>query len=67
MGVKRDSQRKRVGEKLLKWLEKEAKKYKLHSIEIETCLMRMIMSHTKKLELFITKMVSKGYFTKKRE
>ena len=36
MGVKRNTQRKGIGEKLLKWLEKEAKKYKLHSIEVET-------------------------------
>jgi len=36
MGVKRNSQGKGIGEKLLKWLEKEAKKYKLHSIETET-------------------------------
>ena len=36
MGVKRDFQRKGVGEKLLKWLEKEAKKLKLHTIEVET-------------------------------
>lgn len=36
MGIKRDAQRKGIGEKLLKWLEKEAKKHKLHSIEVET-------------------------------
>jgi len=36
MGVKRNAQKEGIGKKLLKWLEKEAKKYKLHSIEIET-------------------------------
>lgn len=36
MGVKKDAQSKGISEKLLKWLEKEAKKYKLHSIEVET-------------------------------
>jgi len=36
MGVKRNIQRKRIGEKLLKWLEKEAKKLNLYSIEVET-------------------------------
>lgn len=36
MGVKRDAQRKGIGEKLLRWLEKEAKRYGLHSIEVET-------------------------------
>jgi N-acetylglutamate synthase-like GNAT family acetyltransferase len=36
MGVKRDVHRKGVGQKLLKWLEKEAKKYDLYSIEVET-------------------------------
>lgn len=36
MGVKKESHRKGAGEKLLKWLENEAKKLKLHSIEVET-------------------------------
>ena len=36
MGVKRNMQRKGIGKKLLTWLEKEAKKYGLHSIEVET-------------------------------
>ena len=36
MGVKKDFQRKSIGERLLKWLEKEAKKLKLYLIEVET-------------------------------
>ncbi len=36
IGVKRNIQRKGTGNKLLTWLEKEAKKLKLHSIEVET-------------------------------
>lgn len=36
MGIKRNLQRKGFGEKLLKWLEKEAKKLKLDAIEVET-------------------------------
>ena len=36
MGVRKDMQQKGIGEKLLKWLEKEAKRYKLYSIEVET-------------------------------
>lgn len=36
IGVKLNAQRKRIGEKLLKWLEKEAKRYRLYSIEVET-------------------------------
>ena len=36
MGVKKDFQRKSIGERLLKWVEKEAKKLNLYAIEIET-------------------------------
>ena len=36
MGIKKSAQRKGIGKKLLRWLEKESKKYKLHSIEVET-------------------------------
>lgn len=36
MGVKRGLQRKGVGEKLINWLEIEAKKYGRYSIEVET-------------------------------
>jgi GNAT superfamily N-acetyltransferase len=36
MGVKRSIQRKGTGTKLLEWLENEAKKLNLYSIEIET-------------------------------
>ncbi len=36
MGVKRNVQREGIGEKLLRWLEKETEKYHLHSIEVET-------------------------------
>lgn len=36
MGIKREYQRKGIGEKLLKWLEKEAKRLNLHTIEVET-------------------------------
>jgi len=36
MGVKRDYQRKGIGKILLDWLIKEAKRLKLHSIEVET-------------------------------
>ena len=36
MGIKKDVQGKGIGERLLLWLEKEAKKYGLHSIEVET-------------------------------
>ncbi|MDO8528720.1 MAG: GNAT family N-acetyltransferase [Nanoarchaeota archaeon] len=36
MGVKRSVQRKGLGDKLLKWLEREAKKLGLHLIEVET-------------------------------
>jgi ribosomal protein S18 acetylase RimI-like enzyme len=36
MGVQRDLQGKGIGEKLLKELEKEARNYNLHSIEVET-------------------------------
>ena len=36
MGVKKNKQRKGIGEKLLRWLEKEAKKLELHTIEVET-------------------------------
>lgn len=36
MGVKKEFHRKGVGERLLKWLEKKAKKLNLYSIELET-------------------------------
>ena len=36
MGVKKEFHRKGVGERLLKWLEKKAKKLNLYSIEVET-------------------------------
>lgn len=36
MGVKKDSQRKGIGEKLLKWVENEAKKHKIHLLVGET-------------------------------
>ena len=36
IGVKRDFLRRRIGEKLLKWLEKEAKKFEFYAIEVET-------------------------------
>ncbi len=36
MGVRKESRRKGVGEKLLKWLEKEAEKLKLYAVEVET-------------------------------
>ena len=36
MGAGKDIQRRGIGEKLLKWLEKEAKKLKMHVIEVET-------------------------------
>lgn len=36
MGVKKESQRQKVGETLIFWLEKEAKKFGINSIEVET-------------------------------
>jgi N-acetylglutamate synthase-like GNAT family acetyltransferase len=36
MGVKKDIRRKGIGEFLLEWLEKESRKFKLHTIELET-------------------------------
>ncbi len=36
MGVKQGLQRKGIGQKLLDWLEKEAKRLGLYSIEVET-------------------------------
>ncbi len=36
MAVRRGSQNRGIGQKLLKWLEEEAKKFKLHLIEVET-------------------------------
>lgn len=36
MGVRKDAQRKGIGKFLLSWLEKEAKRHNLHSIEVET-------------------------------
>ncbi len=36
MGIRRNLHRKRIGEQLLRWLEKEAKRLNLHSIEVET-------------------------------
>jgi len=35
-GVKKEAQRKGVGQKLLKWLEDEGKKFGFHAIEVET-------------------------------
>jgi GNAT superfamily N-acetyltransferase len=36
MGVKKEFQRKGVGQKLLSWLEDEGKRFSFHSIEVET-------------------------------
>jgi len=36
MGVKKEFQRKGVGQKLLTWLEDEGKRFGFHSIEVET-------------------------------
>jgi len=38
MGVKKEFQRKGVGQKLLTWLEDEGKRFGFHSIEVETLL-----------------------------
>ena len=36
MGVKKEFQRKGVGQKLLTWLEDEGRRFGFHSIEVET-------------------------------
>lgn len=36
IGIKKNFQRKGIGEKLLKWLENESRKLRLYSIEVET-------------------------------
>ncbi|MEM4182155.1 MAG: GNAT family N-acetyltransferase [Candidatus Pacearchaeota archaeon] len=36
IGVKREFHKKGIGTKLLEWLEKEARKYGLYAIEVET-------------------------------
>lgn len=65
MGVKRDTQRKGTGEKLLRWLEKEAKKYKLHSIEVETLPDEEDYEPYKKTRAFYYKNGFKRIFYKK--
>ncbi len=66
-GVKKEAQRKGVGQKLLKWLEDEGKKFGFHAIErLKLCRMKMITNPIKELDLFITRMDSNEFFTKRR-
>jgi N-acetylglutamate synthase-like GNAT family acetyltransferase len=65
MGVKRDIHRKGVGEFLLKWLEKESKKFKLHTIELETLSDLYNYEPYKRTRAFYSKNGFKKIFEKK--
>ena len=55
MGRRMDIRRKGIGEKLLKWLEKEAKKLKLYAIEVETLPDEDDYGHYKRTRAFYYK------------